>query len=134
MPVGSAKDENKHFEEAEQEKYRRHGPRVGAAYAVSLRIGTTASRCRGGQCAILNMSRDSGVHKSKKPLSISLYVQYRVLSSMIARFSLFHFREGTFLQIAYRHAVDENKKEEKRIKYITYSTVLGIKNIFFVYI
>jgi hypothetical protein len=49
VPVGSAKDENKHFEEAEQEKYRRHGPRAGAAYAVSLRIGTTASRCRDGQ-------------------------------------------------------------------------------------
>ena len=28
VPVGSAKDENKHFEEAERENYRRRGPRA----------------------------------------------------------------------------------------------------------
>ena len=34
VPVGSAKDENKHFEEAERENYRRHGPRARAAFAA----------------------------------------------------------------------------------------------------
>ena len=39
VPVGSAKDENKHFEEAEREKYRRHGstvrPAARAAFAAT---------------------------------------------------------------------------------------------------
>ena len=34
VPVGSAKDENKHFEEAKRENYRRHGPRARAAFAA----------------------------------------------------------------------------------------------------
>ena len=34
VPVGSAKDENKHFEEAERENYRRHGPRARATFAA----------------------------------------------------------------------------------------------------
>ena len=36
VPVGSAKDENKHFEEAERENYRRHGPRARAAFAAHI--------------------------------------------------------------------------------------------------
>jgi hypothetical protein len=34
VPVGSAADKNKHFEEAERENYRRHGP-----------LGTCDFRC-----------------------------------------------------------------------------------------
>lgn len=38
VPVGSAKDENKHFEEAEQENYRRHGLKARAAFAAHIII------------------------------------------------------------------------------------------------
>ena len=34
VPVGSAADENKHFEEAQREHYRRHGPRARATFAA----------------------------------------------------------------------------------------------------
>jgi hypothetical protein len=42
VPVGSATDENRHFEEAEQENYRRHGPYKARA-AFAAHIATTAS-------------------------------------------------------------------------------------------
>ena len=48
VPVGSAKDENKHFEEAERENYRRHGPRARAAFAAHSNNCIQYSRCRGG--------------------------------------------------------------------------------------
>jgi hypothetical protein len=50
VPVGSAKDENKHFEEAERENYRRHGPRARATFAAhsnNCTLPATASRCPG---------------------------------------------------------------------------------------
>jgi hypothetical protein len=34
VPVGSAKDENKHFEEAERDNYRHRGPRARVAFAA----------------------------------------------------------------------------------------------------
>ena len=34
VPVGSAADENRHFEEAERENYHRHGPRARATFAA----------------------------------------------------------------------------------------------------
>jgi hypothetical protein len=33
VPVGNAPDENKHFEEAKRENYRRHGPRAEGSIA-----------------------------------------------------------------------------------------------------
>jgi hypothetical protein len=32
VPVGSAADENRHFEEAERENYNRHGPQARAIF------------------------------------------------------------------------------------------------------
>jgi hypothetical protein len=34
VPVGSAADENRHFEEAERENYNRHGPQARATFAA----------------------------------------------------------------------------------------------------
>ena len=34
VPVGSAADENRRFEEAEQDNYRRHDPRARAPFAA----------------------------------------------------------------------------------------------------
>jgi hypothetical protein len=34
VPVGSAADENRHFEEAERENYHRHGSRARATFAA----------------------------------------------------------------------------------------------------
>jgi hypothetical protein len=39
VPVGSAADENGHFEEAEREHYRRHGPRARATFAAHSNNG-----------------------------------------------------------------------------------------------
>ena len=85
-------------------------------------IATTASRCRGGQCAILNMSRDSGVHKSKKTLSISLYVQYRVLSS--SEVFTFSFPRGHLPPDCVQACSRRKQKRRKtnKIYYVQYCT------------
>ena len=62
VPVGSAADENRHYGITKKQNEKITAAMALGPVRLSLRIATTASRCRGGHVRDpINMPRDSGV-------------------------------------------------------------------------